>query len=146
MCFPGLPSRNPYPMLSSPASLRVLPTTLPSNTGIPLHWGTKPPQAQGPLLPLMSSKAILCHLCGWSHGSLHVYSLVGSILPRSSPKGAATFPSSFSPFSNSSIRDTALSPMAGCGHPHLYFVRLWQSISGDSHIRLQSSSTSQHPQ
>ena len=33
----------------------------------------KPSQDQGPLLPLMLDKAILCYICGWSHGSLHVY-------------------------------------------------------------------------
>jgi hypothetical protein len=47
---------------------------LPSQTGISLHWGIKPPQDQGPLLSLMSNKAILCHICSWNHGSLHVYS------------------------------------------------------------------------
>ena len=52
--------------------------------GIPLHWGIEPPQAQGPLLPLMSNKVILCHICGQSHGSLHVYSLVGGPVPGSS--------------------------------------------------------------
>ena len=40
----------------------------------PSSWGIKPPQDQGPLLPFMSDKAILCHLCIWSHGSLHVHS------------------------------------------------------------------------
>jgi len=42
--------------------------------GIPLHWGMEPSQDQGPLLPLMSDKAILCCTCNYSHGSLHVYS------------------------------------------------------------------------
>jgi hypothetical protein len=32
----------------------------------------------------MSNKAILCHMCSWSHGSLHVYYLVGGPVPRSS--------------------------------------------------------------
>ena len=35
-------------------------------------------------LPLMPDKAILCYICSWSHGFLHVYSLVGGLLPRSS--------------------------------------------------------------
>jgi hypothetical protein len=26
----------------------------------------------------MSNKAVLCHICSQSHGSLHVYSLAGS--------------------------------------------------------------------
>jgi hypothetical protein len=33
-------------------------------------------QNQESLLQLMSKKAILCYICGWSHGILHVYSLV----------------------------------------------------------------------
>ena len=51
---------------------------------IPLHWGIKPSQDQGPLLPLMSDKAILCYICSWSHGSLQVSSLVGGLFPGSS--------------------------------------------------------------
>ena len=31
----------------------------------------------------MSNKGILCHICSWSPGSLHVYSLVGGPVPRS---------------------------------------------------------------
>jgi hypothetical protein len=33
---------------------------------------------------LMTYKAILYYLCSWSHGSLHMYSLVGGLVPRSS--------------------------------------------------------------
>jgi hypothetical protein len=32
----------------------------------------------------MSYKAIICYICGWNHGSLHVYSLVGDLAPGSS--------------------------------------------------------------
>ena len=32
----------------------------------------------------MSDKAILCYICSWSHGSLHVYSLVGGLVSGSS--------------------------------------------------------------
>ena len=83
--FPGLPSGNPLSHLSSPCLYEGTPhPLLPSCPGIPLHWGIKHPQAQGLLLPLMSDKAILCHICGRSHGSLHVYSLVGGPVPGSS--------------------------------------------------------------
>jgi hypothetical protein len=51
---------------------------------IPYFPNVKPSQDQGPLLPLMSNKTILCYICGWSHGSLHVYSLVGGLVPGSS--------------------------------------------------------------
>jgi hypothetical protein len=33
---------------------------------------------------LRANKAIFCYICGWSHGSLHVYSLVGGLVPGSS--------------------------------------------------------------
>jgi hypothetical protein len=32
----------------------------------------------------MTNKAILCYICCWIHGSLHVYSLIGSLVPGSS--------------------------------------------------------------
>jgi hypothetical protein len=59
----------------------VLPPTsplLPPYPCIPLHWGIK--QDLGLLLPLMPNKAILCYICSWSRGSLHVYSLVDGLV------------------------------------------------------------------
>ena len=50
---------------------------------IPFYWSIVPSQDKGPLLPLMHKKAILCYMCGWSHGHLHVYSLVGGLDPGS---------------------------------------------------------------
>ena len=35
-------------------------------------------------VPLMSNKAIFCHICGQHHGSVHMYSLVVGPVPRSS--------------------------------------------------------------
>jgi len=32
----------------------------------------------------MPDKAILCYICSWSHGLLHVHSLVGGLVPGSS--------------------------------------------------------------
>jgi hypothetical protein len=32
----------------------------------------------------MPVKAIFCYICSWSHGFLHVYSLVGGLVPGSS--------------------------------------------------------------
>ena len=61
--FLGLPFRNPLFHPLSPASVRVLPhPLLSSRPGIPLHWDIKHLQTQGPLLPLMSNKAILYHI------------------------------------------------------------------------------------
>jgi hypothetical protein len=86
--FPRFPSGNPLSHPPTPCFYEgdPLPTQplQPSHPDIPLHWGIKPPQAQGPLLPLMSNKAILCHIQSWSHGSLHVYSFVGGPVPGSS--------------------------------------------------------------
>jgi hypothetical protein len=60
---------------------------MPPHPGIPLHWDIKPAQDQGPLLPLIPDKTILSYICSWSHGSLHVYSLVGGLAPGSSRRG-----------------------------------------------------------
>jgi hypothetical protein len=154
--FPDLSFENPpSPCLyySAPPPTNSLPSSCP---GIPLHLGIEHPQAQGPLLLLMSNKAILCHICGQSHRSLHVYYLVGGSVPGSSRRSGLL---------------TLLFLPWGCKHPQLLqsllqllhwgpcvqsngwlpasisvFVRLWQSLSGDSHIRLPSASTSWHSQ
>ena len=57
---------------------------LPHCSSIPLHWGIKPPQDQGPPLPLMSDKTILYYICSRNHESLHVYCLVGGLVPGNS--------------------------------------------------------------
>lgn len=58
----------------------------------------------------MSNKGILCYMFGQSHGTLHMYSLVGApgglaCWHHCSPHGVANTFSSFSPSSNSSIKD-----------------------------------------
>jgi hypothetical protein len=80
--FPHFPSENPPSHPPAPCPL-THPLLLPC-PGIPLHWGIEPSQDQGPLLSLMSHKAILCYMCSWSLESLHVYSLVGGLVPGSS--------------------------------------------------------------
>jgi hypothetical protein len=42
------------PLLTHPLS--------PPQPHIPLHWGIEPSQDQGPLLPLMPNKAVLCYI------------------------------------------------------------------------------------
>jgi hypothetical protein len=87
---------SPFPISHPPNSLFHLPHScfyehVPLHTHplpppcpqIPLYWGIKPSQDQGPLLPLMPDKAILCYICSWSCGSLHVYSWVGGLDPGS---------------------------------------------------------------
>ena len=73
--FPERKPPTPFPSNCSPTHPLLLPCP-----GIPLHWGIGPSHDQGPLLSLMSNKAILCYICSWSHG----YSLVGGLLPGSS--------------------------------------------------------------
>ena len=86
--FPSLPTpKLPIPSPCSCFYKGVPPTTHilpPPHPGIPLYWGIEPSQDQGPLLPLMPDKAMLCYICGWSHWFLHVCSLVGGLVPGSS--------------------------------------------------------------
>ena len=66
--FPGLTFGNSLSHPLSPCLYEgIHPPTYPlpsSCPGLPLHWGIEHPQAQGPLLPLMSNMAILCHIWG----------------------------------------------------------------------------------
>jgi hypothetical protein len=69
--FQVSPSETPYPIpfpLTKWGCFSTHPL-LSFCLGIPLHWDIKDPQAQGPLLPLRSNKAILCHICSRSSGS-----------------------------------------------------------------------------
>jgi hypothetical protein len=56
----------------------------PHLPSIPIHWGIKSSQDQGRTLPLKPNKAILCYISSCSHGSFHVYSLVGGLVPENS--------------------------------------------------------------
>jgi hypothetical protein len=67
--FPSYPYTTPYPICPLPPTLCLhhgaLPPThllLPHRSSILLHWGIKPPQDQGPPLPLMSDKAFLYYI------------------------------------------------------------------------------------
>jgi hypothetical protein len=84
------PLKTPY-FTTPPPPLQFYEGDAPSTHPLPLHqpsiplcWGMEPSQDQGSPLPLMPYKAILWDICGWSHGSLHVYSLVSSLVPGSS--------------------------------------------------------------
>jgi hypothetical protein len=80
----GTPPSHPF----SPASTRVFTPTpthsSPPALAFPYTGASNTLKAQGPLLPLITKKAILCHICCQSHGSLHVHSLVGGPVLRSS--------------------------------------------------------------
>jgi hypothetical protein len=76
-----LPSWFPLHKLPRPPTSPCFPTHPPSPSSLPcihLLWVN-----QGPLLPLIPDKTILCYLSSWSHG-LRVYSLVGGLVPGSS--------------------------------------------------------------
>jgi hypothetical protein len=78
----------------------------------------------------MTDKAILCYTCSWSHGFLHVNSLVSALIPGSSGGsgwlillfflGVANPFSSFSPFSKSFTGEPVLSSMVDFEHLPLY--------------------------
>jgi hypothetical protein len=90
----GYPSKNTYPISAlSPfpfASIMVLPLSHPHShppqpqcSSILPCFSIKPPQDQGPPLPLMSDEAILCYICIWRHGSFPSHPLVGGLVPGS---------------------------------------------------------------
>ena len=74
MIFPYLVIPHDFPRFTLPfASMRVLlhPFTLSHTTPLASPYTGA---SSLPPLPLMSDKAILCYICIWSPGSLHVYS------------------------------------------------------------------------
>jgi len=73
-----------YPHCPSPPVSRRVHPLLPQLIIIPYHWGNDPSQDPGLFLLLMLDNVILCYICRWSHRSLHVYSLVGDLVPVSS--------------------------------------------------------------
>ena len=141
----------PYPFSPSPCFCEgASPPSFPL-LAFPLHWGIKPLQDQGPLLPLMRDKTILCYICSWSHESLHVYSLDGGLAPGSSGGWGSGWLillfflwgckslSYFSPFSNSSIRD----PCSVQWLAESICLCICQALAEPlSYIRLLSASTS----
>jgi hypothetical protein len=105
---------------------------------------------------LMTDKAILCYICGWSTGSLRVYFLVGVLVPGSSGVLVGSYCCSFYRAANlfSSLGTLPSSSIGGpCAQSNGWlkastplFVRHWQSLSGDSYIRFLSANTFWHPQ
>ena len=137
----------PFPFTLLTSSLTLL---YPS---IPLHLGIKPSQDQRPLFPLMSNKIILGYICCWSHGLLHVYSSAGGLVAGSSV-GSGWIILLFLLWGWNLTQ--LLSFLLIHWRPHAQSngwlkafnsvaVRFWQSLSGDSCIRLLSTSTCWHP-
>jgi hypothetical protein len=73
-------------ILPSPASMRMLPSHLPTPMSLPWHSHTLGNQAfTGPRIsPLIDARQCLYYKCSWSHGLLNVYSLVGELIPGNS--------------------------------------------------------------
>jgi hypothetical protein len=161
--FPLQRPPHPFQRPLHPASMRVFPHSLTHSHFPILAFPYTGPSSlhQGPLLPLMSSKAIPLPLSypgislHWAiepspraspptdvqqghpllymrleHGSFHVYSLVGGLVPGSSGRGSGWYISlfllwganpfgSFSPFSNFST-GYPVCPMIGCEHSLLH--------------------------
>jgi hypothetical protein len=74
-CYPLSKFRPPETLIPSPPPSHSSFSAL----AFPYTGGIEPSWDKGPLLPLMSYKAILCYIYGWSHGSLHVYSLFSGL-------------------------------------------------------------------
>jgi hypothetical protein len=79
--FPVFP---PYPCLLPLRGYSSTHLLLPDPSSILLLWGIKPPQDEVPPLSLMADEAVLSYIYSWSHESLHVYSLVGGLVPENS--------------------------------------------------------------
>jgi hypothetical protein len=77
---PGLPFPSPYFYEGAHPRhpLHFTALALPCTGASSLH------RTKGLPSQLMPNKAILCYICNWSHGSLHVFSLVGGLVPGSS--------------------------------------------------------------
>ena len=148
---------SPFLVSPLPASMRALPHSHTHSCLITLAF-----HYVGPLslqrtkgLPLMPDKAIFWYISTWSHGSLHVYSLVSSLVPMSSGVGCGGlvgwYCSSYgvaNPFSF--FISSSKTPHA---HSHgrlkastSLLIRLWQILSGDRYTVLLSASTSWHQQ
>ena len=79
LLLPVSPPKTPY-LIPSPPAHQPTHSWFPV-LAFPYTGALSLQQDQGPFLPLMSDKAILCYICGWSLGFLHVYSLVGGLVP-----------------------------------------------------------------
>ena len=93
------------------------PLLLPG-PGIPLYWGIRSSQDQGPLLQLMADQAILCYICNQGHSSRGCW-IVDIVVP---PIGLQTPLRSLGTFSSSFIGGLVFHPIDDCEHPLLYLL------------------------
>jgi hypothetical protein len=80
---PHIPHPHIHPLLAPlclyEGASRPTHSLPPHRSSSSLCWGNRPPQYQGPLIPLMSRP----HICIWSYGFLPVHSLVGGLVSGS---------------------------------------------------------------
>ena len=78
-CYPPPPHNIPisFFFMGTPSPTHPL---LPQCPSIPLHWNIELLLAPFPVIP---DEAILSYICSWRHGSTHVNSLVGGLVPGS---------------------------------------------------------------
>ena len=154
--FPGFPFRNPlsYPPFSCLFE-GAPPPTHSCSSALAFHYtgalNTLRPKVLS--FPLMTNKAILCHICVQCHGLLYMYSLPS----LREPWGFGLLTLLLSPWDckHPQILQSLLQllHLGSCTQSNGWlwaaasvFVRLWHSLSGDSHIRLPSASTYWHTQ
>jgi hypothetical protein len=154
--FPHFPSE-PHPKLSH----LLLITNPPTPTSLSWHsptlenWAFTRPRtsllidvSQGHPSATYVAEALSPSICILWLVVFSPWELWGLLVGQyySSSYGATNAFSSLGPFSNSSIGDPVLSPMAVSIHLCSVFVRHWQSLSVDNYIRFLSGSTYWHPQ
>jgi hypothetical protein len=107
---------------------------------------------------LIPDKATLCYICSYSHGFFHKYSLVGGLDPGSSEGRRGVWLVDIVVLTMG--LQTPLERLVLSLSPRLWswcsiqwlavnisvYVRLWQSLSGDSYIGILLANTSWHPQ
>jgi hypothetical protein len=156
--FPASPQKSSYlipPLLLLWGCFPIHPSTPTFLLFFTLHWGIEPSQDQGPLFPLMQNKGILSYILRWSHGSLHLYSFIGGLVPGILGGGAfwlvdiIVLPMGLQTLLAPSVLlqllywgpngDPMLSPMVCYEHPSLYF-----SSSGSTSQEIAISGSLQH--
>jgi hypothetical protein len=141
------PLQKPSSHLSSSASMRVLPPLTHLPTLVLSHWGIEHPQAQGPLLPLMINKAILCHICapyvffGWWSSPWELWEIwpVDTVAPVLIPLPVFPLPSN----SSSSHSNSPISKRIS---PHPTYPTLTQSLGPQVSLELDASSLTEPQQ
>jgi hypothetical protein len=159
--FQVSPSETNYP-IPHPLPLWECSPLPSSCLGILLHWGIEPLSPKGcssHWCPTRPSSAIYAARAMGPSMCTVPPCLIGGTVPGSPPPRRGGWPvDNFAPLMGLQIPSAPsvpsvtlplgtpkLNPVVGCKLPPL-FVSLWQSLSGDTHIRLLSENTSQHPQ